>query len=106
MQNLVISSQGNRKKPTGPEKEDVSPFGIRPRQDREETQVQNVFDRGWLQVLEDLRPGLTARVVVEQQLQGTVIVELPGPQEAQQEGVIQSGSEVGMFLVSQTEKIN
>lgn len=40
-------------------------------------------------------------MVIEEQLQGTVIVELPSPQEAQQEGIIKSCPEIGLFLQSQ-----
>lgn len=86
--------------PTWPQTEDVSSVGVRLRQDREKAQVQDVFHRGWLQVLEHLWPGLTTRVVIKQQLHGTVVVELPGPQEAQEEGVIQPRPEVGLFLRS------
>jgi len=68
--------------PTWSEKEDVSPVGVGLGQNCEEAQVQDVFHRGWLQVLEDLWPSLAACVVVEQQLQSSVIVKLPGPQEA------------------------
>lgn len=85
---------------TWPETEDVSAVGVWLRQDCEKAQVQDVFHCGWLQVLEHLRPSLTACVVVEQQLHGSVIVELPGPQEAQQKGVVQPGPEVGLFLQS------
>lgn len=76
------------KTPTWTETEDVSSVGVGLRQDCEEAQVQDVFHCGWLQVLEHLRPGFTSRMVIEQQLQGPVVVELPGPQEAQEEGVI------------------
>lgn len=84
--------------PTWPQAEDEPAVGIRARQDREEALVQDVLHRGRLQVLEDLRPGLVSGVVVEQQLQSAVVIKLPGPQEAQQEGVIQSGPETGLLL--------
>lgn len=89
---------------TWPETEDVSSVGVRLWQDREEAQVQDVFHCGRLQVLEHLRPSLSACVVIEQQLQGTVIVKLPGPQEAQEEGVVQPGPEIGLFLQSRAKK--
>lgn len=63
-----------------------------------------MFHCGRLQVLEHLGPGFTACVVVEQQLQGTVIVKLPGPQEAQEEGVVQPGPEVRLLLHNDEEK--
>lgn len=50
-----------------------------------------MLHRGGLEVLEDLWPGLAPRLVVEEQLQGPVVVELPGPQEAQEESIIQPG---------------
>lgn len=63
-----------------------------------------MFHRGRLQVPEHLGPSLTARVVVEQQLQRAVVVELPGPQEAQEKGIVQPGPEIGLLLQSQTSK--
>lgn len=83
---------------TWPEKQDVSSSGVWPGQDGEEAQVQHVSDGGRLQVLEHFGPGLSARVIIEQQLQGAVIVKLPGPQEAEEESIVQSGPEIGMFL--------
>lgn len=91
--------------PTWPETEDVSSVWVRPRQDGEKAQVQDVLHCGRLQVLEHLWPCFTTRVVVEQQLQGTVVVKLPGPQEAQEEGVIQPRPEIGLFLQSQGERL-
>lgn len=93
-----------KQKPTWPETEDVSSIGVRLWQDREEAQVQDVFHCGWLQVLEHLWPSLAACVVIEQQLQGTVVVKLPGPQEAQEEGVVQPGPEIWLFLERQVGK--
>ena len=90
--------------PTRPETQDVSPIRIRSRQHREKAQVQDMLDRGRLQVLEHLWPGFAACMVVEQQLQGPVVVELPGPQEAQEEGVVQPRPEIGLFLQSQVKK--
>lgn len=90
--------------PTWPQTEDVSSVGVRLRQDGEKAQVQDVLHRGRLQVLEHLRPSLAARVVVEQQLQSAVVVELPGPQEAQEKGIVQPGPEIGLFLQSRASK--
>lgn len=90
--------------PTWPQTEDVSSVGVRLWQDREKAQVQHVFHCGWLQVLEHLWPRLPARVVIEQQLQSTVVVKLPGPQEAQEKGIVQPGPEVGLFLQSRMKK--
>lgn len=84
--------------PTWPETEDVSPVRVRPWQDCEKAFVQDVLHCGRLQVLENLWPGFATGVVVEEQLQSTVIVKLPGPQEAQQEGVVQPRPEIGLFL--------
>lgn len=89
-----------KRTPTWPETEDVSSVGVWLWQDREKAQVQDVFHCGWLQVPEHLWPSLTACVVIEQELQGAVIVKLPGPQEAQEKGVVQSGPEIGLFLQS------
>lgn len=85
--------------PTWAKTEDVPAVGVWPRQDREKAQVQDVFDRGGLQVLEHLGPGPAARMVVQEQLQRTVVVKLPGPQEAQEEGVVQAGVQVGLLLM-------
>lgn len=65
--------------PTWPQTEDVSSVGVWLWQDCQKAQVQDVFHCGRLQVLEHLWPSLTARMVVEQQLHGTVVVKLPGP---------------------------
>lgn len=90
--------------PTWPQTEDVSAIGIRFRQDCEKAQVQDMFHCGWLQVLKHLRPCPSTCVIIEQQLQSAIVVELPGPQEAQEEGIIQSGPEIGLFLQSTEEK--
>lgn len=90
--------------PTWAQTEDVSSIGVRPWQHCEKAQVEDVFHCGWLQVLEHLWPSLTSCMVIEEQLQGTVIVELPSPQEAQQEGIIKSCPEIGLFLQSQEGK--
>jgi len=71
---------------------------VRVRQHREEAQVQDVLHRRGLEVLEDLGPGLAARLVVEEQLQGSIVIELPGPQEAQEEGIVQPRPQIGLFL--------
>lgn len=68
--------------PTWPQAEDESAVRIWVGQNCEETLVQNMFHCGWFQILEHLRPSLMSRVVIEQQLQSTVIIELPGPQES------------------------
>lgn len=90
---------------TWPETQDVSAVGVRSWQDCEKAFVQDVLHRGWLEVLEHLWPGFTTCVVIEQQLQGTIVVKLPGPQEAQEEGIVQPRSEIGLFLQSQGGKI-
>lgn len=87
--------------PTWPETKDVSSIGIRLRQDCKKAFVQNVLHRGWLQVLEHLWPGFATCMVIEQQLQGTVVIKLPGPQETQEKGIIQPRSEIRLLLQSQ-----
>ena len=99
----LLSSQMEMQQ-TWTETEDVSSVGLGPGQHREEAQVQDVLHRGRLQVLEHLGPGFTTRVVIEQQLQRAVVVELPGPQEAEEEGVVQPGPEVRLFLQSQVSR--
>lgn len=89
---------------TWPETEDVSSVGVWLWQDREKAQVQHMFHCGWFQVLEHFWPSLTACVIIKQQLQGTVIVELPGPQEAQEKGVVQPRPEIWLFLQSRLTK--
>lgn len=84
----LLDSSGWKERPTWAETEDVPATGVWPRQDREKAQVQDVFDCGRLQVLEHLWPGPATRMVVKEELQRAVIVKLPGPQEAQEEGVI------------------
>lgn len=64
-----------------------------------------MFYCGWLQVLEHLWPSLATPVVIDQKLQGTVIVKLPGPQEAQKEGIIQPGPQIGLLLQSQAKGV-
>lgn len=91
--------------PTWAQTEDVSSVGVRPWQHCEKAQVEDVFHCGWLQVLEHLWPSLTSCMVIEEQLQGTVIVELPSPQEAQQEGIIKSCPEIGLFLQRGKKKL-
>lgn len=68
--------------PTWPQTEDESAIRIWVRQNCEETLVQNMFNCGRFQVFEHLWPSLMTCVVIEQQLQSTVIIKLPGPQEA------------------------
>lgn len=84
--------------PTWSETKDVSSIGVWLWQDSKKALFQNMLHHGWLQVLKHLWPGFASSMVIEEQLQGTVIVELPGPQEAQEEGVVQPCSEIGLLL--------
>lgn len=83
---------------TWPQTQDEPAVRIRVWQNREEAQVQNMFNCGRFQVLEHFWPSFAACVVVEQQLQSAVIIKLPGPQEAKKKGIIQPGPKVGLFL--------
>lgn len=56
-----------------------------------------LYGRG-LQVIEDFGPASPAAVVVDQELQGPVVIKLAGSEEAQQEGVVQGRAQVWTLL--------
>lgn len=72
--------------------------GVGVRQHGKEAGGQDLLQGGRPQVVEDFGPASPAAVVVDEQLEGPVVVKLAGAEEAQQEGVLQRGAQVGALL--------
>lgn len=72
--------------------------GVGVGQHGEESRGEDILQGRGLQVVEDLGPASPAAVVVDQELQGPVVIELAGSEEAQQEGIIQGGAQVRALL--------
>ena len=64
----------------------------------EESGSQDLFQGRGPQVVEDFGPASPAAVVVDQELEGPVVVKLAGSEEAQQEGVLEGGAQVRALL--------
>lgn len=72
--------------------------GVGVGQHSEESGSEDIFQGRRPQVTEDFGPAPPAAVVVDQELQGAVVIKLAGSEETQQEGVIQIGAQVGVLL--------